>query len=300
MPAFDLFPAIAAFSRVAHHSSFSRAARELGVSPSALSQTVRSLEARLGVRLLERSTRRVGLTELGQRFLEATGASLGGLEQAIAEVAEWREAPAGLLRLNVSDVAAQLLIMPHLAAFMAAYPQVIVDLHCDNNLVDLVGGGFDAGIRLGESLAHDVVAVPLGGSLRGATFAAPAYLARHGAPRVPADLLLHRCACPRLGNGQQPMRWEYQQGEQWLEVQANPAMITNTGSLLLDTARAGAAIGCYLEPAVRADFAAGTLVPVLEPWWPSYGGFYLYYPSRVLMPRKLRVFIDFISARQRV
>ena len=162
----DLLPAIAAFTEVARHASFTRAAAELGVSPSALSQTVRQLESRLGVRLLERSTRRVGLTELGRQFLDGATPGLAQLAQAVQALDERRDQPTGTLRLNVSAVAAQLLLVPHLADFAQAYPGITLELNCDNRLLDLVAGGFDAGIRLGESLAQDVVAMPLGGPVR--------------------------------------------------------------------------------------------------------------------------------------
>src|ERR1035437_2034876 len=176
MPSIDLFPAIAAFARVAHHASFTRAAIELGVSPSALSQTVRTLEKRLAVRLLDRSTRRVGLTEIGARFIADSVPGLATVQGAIDALNELRDRPSGLLRLNLSRTAADILVMPHLADFLDAYPEVTIELHCDNALVDIVSNGFDAGIRLGENLAQDVVAVPLGGAHRIATVAAPRYL----------------------------------------------------------------------------------------------------------------------------
>jgi len=179
----DLLPAIAAFARVAHHGSFTRAAEELGVSPSALSQTVRMLEARLGVRLLDRSTRRVGATEIGRSFLLDAAPGLARVAAAVDSVGESRDEPAGLLRLNVSRTAADIVVLPQLAAFMAAYPKVTVELQCNNAFVDLIAGGFDAGIRLGENLAQDVVAVPLGGAHALATVAAPAYLAGRTPPK---------------------------------------------------------------------------------------------------------------------
>lgn len=297
---FDLLPAIAAFSRVVHHASFTRAAKELGVSPSALSQTVRMLEQRLGVRLLERTTRRVGITEIGQRFLDTAGAGLTALDLAVQQVGEMRDAPAGLLRLNLSQIAADLIVMPHLPEFLQAYPDVTVEMHCDNTFLDIVAIGFDAGIRLGESLARDMIAVPLGGRNRLATFAAPSYVERHGAPQVPADLLRHRCACVRLDHDRPLEYWDYLVDGQMVEVSANPAMISNNGELLINTARSGAAIGYHFEALVAEDLASGRLVPLLKDYWPTFGTFYLYYPSRVLMPRKLRVFIDFLRERQGV
>jgi DNA-binding transcriptional LysR family regulator len=293
----DLLPAISAFARVAHHESFTRAARELGVSPSALSQTVRVLEGRLGVRLLDRTTRRVGVTEIGRRFLAEAQTGLTAIARAVDAVDESREAPAGVLRINLSRVVADLVIMPHLGEFMATYPDVVVELHCDNRFKDLVAGGFDAGFRLGESLANDVVAVPIGGPLTVATFASPAYLARHGEPRTPADLLTHRCACIRLDQERSLMRWEFELDGRIVEVEAAPSMISNDGELLVEGARQGVGIGTHLVEMVRADLDSGRLVPVLESFWPTYSAFHLYYPSRVHVPRKLRVFIDFFRER---
>ncbi|MET0936136.1 MAG: LysR family transcriptional regulator [Luteibacter sp.] len=293
----ELLPAISAFARVAHHASFTRAAREMGVSPSALSQTVRALEARLGVRLLDRTTRRVGVTEIGRRFLEEAQTGLATIAQAVASVDESRDAPSGLLRINVPRAAADVLFVPHLAEFMAAYPAVVVELHCDNRFLDLVAGGFDVGVRLGESLANDVVAVPIGEPVRIATFASAEYLRRHGEPRTPADLLAHRCACIRLDHDRSLMRWDFTEGGRLIEVEVAPAMISNDGELLLEGARRGLGVGCHFEPLVREDIASGRLVAVLEDYWPTFGALHLYYPSRVHVPRKLRVFIDFFRER---
>jgi DNA-binding transcriptional LysR family regulator len=293
----DLFPAIAAFACVARHASFTRAAAELGVSTSALSQTVRTLEARLGVRLLDRSTRRVGLTEAGQRFLDDAQPALGGLAAAMAAVTETRDTPAGLLRINLPRAIADILVMPHLAAFNARYPDVVVELHCDNRFVDLVATGFDAGFRIGESLGKDVVAHPIGGPLRIATFASPGYVHVHGVPATPADLLHHRCVGVRLDHDRSPMRWDYMQDGRLVEVDTRACMISNDDSLLLAAALAGIGVGCHFESMVSQHIASGALVPVLQDYWPTFSPFHVYYPSRMHMPRKLRVFIDFLRER---
>lgn len=290
-----LLPAIAAFARVAHHASFTRAAAELGVSPSALSQTVRSLERQLGARLLERSTRRVGVTEIGQRFLLDAQPGLATLAAAVEGVNELRDQPAGLLRLNLSRTAADIVVMPHLPAFLDAYPDITVELHCDNALIDLVAGGFDAGVRLGENLAQDVVAVPFGGGHRIATVAAPSYLARRAAPRKPEDLRAHRCLNVRLAGG--IYRWEFASKGRAVEIELAGPVISNDGELMLAAARAGMGVACTFEALVRDDLAAGRLVALLKPWWPSFPGFHLYYSSRLHVPRKLRVFIDFMQDR---
>ena len=289
----ELLPLIAAFERVAHHSSFTRAAEELGISPSALSQNMRALEARLGVRLLDRSTRRVGATEIGQRFLLDARQGLATLATAVGGLEELRDQPSGLLRLTLSRTAADLVVLPHVTAFLEAFPAITLELDCDNALVDLVAGGFDAGIRLGENLAQDVVATPLGGPQRMVTIAAPRYLAGRTAPRVPADLMQHRCVNVRLGAA--PYRWEYVQKGRRVDVQVGGALIARDGDTLLSAIRSGAGIGLAFESQVQDDLATGRLVPLLKPWWPTFPGFHLYHPSRVHVPRKLRAFIDFMQ-----
>jgi DNA-binding transcriptional LysR family regulator len=291
----ELLPAIAAFARVAHHASFTRAAAELGVSASALSQTLKTLEARLGVRLLDRTTRKVGLTEIGRQFLLGAQPGLAALTLAVDSVSESREKPAGLLRLNLSRTAADILVLPHLVDFLRAYPDVTVDIHCDDQLVELVGGGFDAGIRLGENLAQDVVAVPLGGPQRIATVAAPSYLAEHKPPRTPEDLRQHLCLNVRLGGG--IYRWEYSHKGRDFEIETSGPLIANDGDTMIAALLAGAGVGCAFEGQLAAHIASGRLTPLLKAWWPVFPGFYLYYPSRVHMPRKLRVFVDFMQQR---
>lgn len=291
----DLLAPIAAFARVAHHASFTRAAAELGVSPSALSQTLRKLEQSLGVRLLDRSTRRVGVTEIGRRFLAQAQPGLDSLALAIEGLDESRDQPSGLLRLNLSRTAADIVVLPHLADFVAAYPDITLDLHCDNALLDIVAGGFDAGIRLGENLAQDVVAVALGGRHRIATVAAPSYLKGRAPPRVPQDLVDHRCLNARLGGG--IYRWEFSQKGRDFEIEVPGPLISNDGDTLLAAVRAGVGIACAFEVQVQDDFASGRLVPLLKPWWPTFPGFYLYHPSRAHVPRKLRVFIEFLQGR---
>ncbi|MCR5868859.1 LysR family transcriptional regulator [Aquincola sp. J276] len=291
----DLLPLIAAFERVAHHASFTRAASELGVSPSALSQNLRTLEKRLGVRLLDRSTRHVGVTEIGQRFLLSARDGLATLATAVGSLDELRDQPSGLLRLTLSRTAADLVVLPHLTPFLEAYPAIVLELDCDNTLVDLVANGFDAGIRLGENLAQDVVATPLGGAQRLATIAAPRYLKGRAGPRVPQDLLRHRCLNVRLGESL--YRWEYARDGHKIDIQVGGALITRDGDTLLSAIRSGAGIGQAFESQVQDDLVAGRLVPVLKPWWPKFPGFYLYHPSRAHIPRKLSAFIDFFRQR---
>jgi DNA-binding transcriptional LysR family regulator len=302
-----LLPAIAAFARVAHHGSFTHAAAELGVSPSALSQTLRTLEKHLGVRLLDRTTRRVGVTELGRQLLAGAGPGLAAIAESVEGIDEVREKPAGLLRLNVSRTAADILLLPCIADFIEHYPDITLELTCENRLVDLVAEGFDAGLRLGENLTQDVVATPIGSPLRMVTFAAPRYLQGRSLPRTPDDLLAHRCLNFRLSTGG-VYRWEFRQerqdgqdrqeeGDRVFDMAVPGPLISNDGDVLLGAARAGAGIAVAFEGAVRADFDSGRLVPVLEPWWPTFPGFYLYHPSRAQIPRKLQVFIEFLKKR---
>ncbi|GGM20030.1 LysR family transcriptional regulator [Pseudomonas asuensis] len=291
----DLLPGIAAFAQVAKYGSFTKTAAMMGISPSALSQTLRTLERRLGVRLLERSTRKVGLTEFGQRFLQHTQIGLTALTAAVEDVNELRDKPTGLLRLNLSRTAADIVLMPHLVSFMDAFPDITLEINCDNALLDLVAYGFDAGIRVGENLAQDVVAVPMGGSHRIATVAAPNYLQGREHPCIPEDLRLHRCLNIRLPDG--VYRWSYSQNGRTVEIQPPGPVITNDADTLMQAIRAGAGIGCAFEAQVQADIDNGNLIAVLRPWWPSVSPFYLYYPSRVHVPRKLRAFIDFMNAR---
>ncbi len=291
----ELLPLIAAFERVAHHASFTRAAAELGVSPSALSQNLRSLEARLGVRLLDRSTRRVGVTEIGQGFLLEARRGLAALATAVDGLDELRDQPSGLLRLTLSRTAADLVVLPHLTPFLEAFPAITLELDCDNTLVDLVASGFDAGIRLGENLAQDVVATPIGGPQRMATVAAPRYLEGRTAPRVPADLMQHRCVNVRLDGGL--YRWEYTHKGHRVDIQVGGALIARDGDTLLSAIRSGAGIGLAFESQVQDELSAGRLVPLLKAWWPTFPGFYVYHPSRVHMPRKLSAFIEFMKQR---
>jgi DNA-binding transcriptional LysR family regulator len=291
----DLFPAIAAFARVAHHASFTRAAAELGVSPSALSQTMRGLESRIGMRLLERTTRRVGLTEIGRQFLAETQPALKEFASASERLNELRDEPSGLLRLNLSRTAAEIVVLPHLTDFLDAYPNITVELHCDNALVDLVGGGFDAGIRVRENLANDVVAVPLGGLHRIAVVAAPRYLKGRVVPKTPLDLADHRCINVRLSSGM--YKWEFAIEGRMTSVDVTGPVVTNDGDVVLAAVRAGAGIALAFEKQVVSDIESKRLIALLEPWWPQFDGFHLYHPSRRNVPRKLRAFIDFFQAR---
>lgn len=292
----DQLPAVAAFARVAESGSFTKAAAHLGVSPSALSQTVRGLEARLGIRLLNRTTRRVGVTEAGAFFLASIRPALEQFAHALGALEDLRGQPAGVLRISVASVALKTLIAPLLAEFCATYPQIRLDLVSDDRLVDLVGENFDAGIRLGERLAKDMIAVRVGPSQRQLVVGSPGYFARHGRPEMPEDLYRHGCLRLRFSSGT-VYRWELARDGQELELDVDGPLICNDNSTLIEAARQGVGLALVMENLVSSELKSGLLEPVLENWCPSFPGFYLYYPSRAQMPLKLRALIDFVSAR---
>ncbi len=289
-------PAVAAFACVARHGSFTRAAAELGVSTSALSQTVRALEAQLGVRLLARTTRRVGLTEHGGRFLQRVAPGLQQIDAAFADLDFLRDRPAGTLRINLAAVAAEQLVCPHLPDFLARYPEVTVELYADRTLADIVEGQFDAGIRLGECLQRDMVALPLGPMQRQAVVATPGYFARRGVPATPDALTGHDCIRWRRSDGRiQP--WEFTRGGRDFQVEVDGRLVVNDTVMGLDALRRGTGLGQVFAWQVRGDIAAGRLQSVLEDWQAPFPGWFVYYPAREHMAPKLRVFIDFMRER---
>ncbi|HEY0180522.1 MAG TPA: LysR family transcriptional regulator [Dokdonella sp.] len=290
-------PALLAFARIAAHGSFTRAAGELGVSPSALSQTVRALETRLGVRLLNRTTRRVGLTEAGAGLLARVEPALVDIDAAVDALRDQRARPTGTLRITVPQVVASALLEPHLAAFLAAYPDVRLDVRVDSAINDLVGEGLDAGIRLGEKVQRDMIALPLGGPQRSVVVGAPAYFARRGVPRHPRDLRAHNCVRFRFSSTGAVYRWEFCEHGRWHEFDVEGNLVSNDNALSVRAALEGVGLIHAMEPLVRAHLASGALVGVLDAYLPPYDGFYLYYPSRAQLAPKLRVFADFLRER---
>jgi DNA-binding transcriptional LysR family regulator len=292
----DQLPAVAAFARVAQHASFSKAAAQLGVSPSALSQTVRALEARLGMRLLNRTTRRVGVTEAGALFLQRVLPALEQFAAAFSELDELRGKPTGTLRISLPRVAMLTLVAPLLREFCSAYPHIRLELIADDRFVDLVGEGFDAGIRLGESLAQGMIAVRATREMRVAVVGSPDYFRRNPRPLQPSDLHQHPCVRFRFSSGA-IYRWEFGRDGQDFEIDVDGPLICNDNMLTLLAAKQGLGLAHLMEDMVREDLKSGALVRVLEEWCPPFRGFYLYYPSRAQMPLKLRVLIDFLAAR---
>jgi len=289
-----------AFVAVVRAKGFRDAARASGASASGLSEAVRRLEARLGVRLLHRTTRSVAPTEAGQRLLERLAPALGEVEAALDVVNAFRDRPAGTLKLNVPVSAARLILPSIVPAFLAAYPEIRLEVVAEENFVDVLAAGFDAGIRYDERLEQDMVAVPIGPRVqRFATAASPAYLDRHGRPAHPRELLGHACLLGRFASGAMPP-WEYGRDGEVVRVEPRgPLQIQIGGAtdLLVDAAVAGLGIVYLFEDWLRPHLDRGALEPVLEPWWQPFSGPFLYYSGRRLVPAPLRAFIDFIKAR---
>lgn len=292
----EQLPAVAAFARVAQHASFSKAAATLGVSPSALSQTIRVLEDRVGIRLLNRTTRRVGVTEAGALFLQRILPALDQFTAAFTVLDELRGTPTGTLRVSLPRIAMTTIIVPLLRDFCGAYPQIRLELIADDRFVDLIGEGFDAGIRLGERLGQDMIALRATREQRIAVVGSPEYFERYPRPRQPADLHQHRCLRFRFSSGV-IYRWEFGQAGQEFEIDVDGPLICNDNALMQAAAKQGVGLAHLMEDLVREDLASGALIRVLDDWCPPFPGFYLYYPSRAQMPLKLRVLIDFLAAR---
>ena len=290
---------LSAFVAVARARGFREAARLSGSSASAMSEAVRRLETQLGVRLLNRTTRSVVPTEVGEGLLLRLGPALNEVDAAIDVVNGFRDRPAGTLRLNVPVSAARLVLPSIVPAFLAAYPDIRLDVTTEESFVDVLAAGCDAGIRYDERLEQDMIAVPIGPRVqRFAAAASPAYLARRGHPEHPRDLLDHACLRGRFPSGSMPA-WEFERDGEVVVVDPVGPMIVRIGGgtdLLVDVAVAGTGIVCLFEDWLRPFFDRGDLEPVLEPWWPSFPGPFLYYPGRRLVPAPLRAFIDFIKA----
>jgi DNA-binding transcriptional LysR family regulator len=288
----DELSVLSAFLAVAEERSFTRAAKRLGVSPSALSHAVRGLEEQIGVRLLARTTRSVAPTEAGAAFIARLGPALADVRGALAQVKGFRERPAGRVRLVASRLAARMVLAPRLSAFVHAYPEVVLDVTTtEEGRVDLVSAGFDAGLQLGEFLEKDMVAVRVSGDQRAAIVAAPAYFAAHPAPLSPRDLTSHRCLNFRLGSSG-IYRWEFDKGTQSLAVAVQGPIVADDVEVVLQATLAGAGLAFMLEDLVTSHLASGALVRVLEDWCPPFAGYFLYYPSRRQQTPALAALID--------
>lgn len=290
---------LAAFAAVARHRSFRRAAAELGLSPSALSHALRGLEERMGVRLLNRTTRSVAPTEAGAALLLRLAPALDAIAAAVDAAIAAASRPAGTLRLNAPRSACRLVLMPLLARFLTLYPEVRAEVASDDALTDIVGEGFDAGVRFGERLALDMVAVPLSGPQRFAVVAAPAYLASRGTPQAPGDLTGHACLRQRFPGGSL-FPWELERDGVAAAVAVDGPLILGDQELIRLAALDGLGIGLVFEGYVADDIAAGRLVRLLAPWCPPFPGFHLYYPGRRQVPAPLRAFLDVVREAGRL
>jgi len=287
---------VEAFLSVAEHRSFRKAAAALGVTPSAISQAVRALEARVGAALFSRTTRSVGLTEAGERFLSRAKPAFEELVAAGEVARDLGQRPAGLLRLAVPRSVMPILLEPLVASFCKAYPDVEVEIAASEKLIDIVAEGFDAGIRLGQFIAADMVAVPLTPPLRLGIVASPAYLARRGVPELPGDLRRHACLRMRRSNRALAL-WSLNDNGRAIEVSVSGPFIANDFPTILGAAIEGMGLAQMPEPIAAQAIAAGKLVPVLEPFAPMAPGVFLYYPDRRQVMPKLRAFIDHVKHR---
>ncbi len=289
------FAEMTAFAAIAEQRSFAKAATQLGLGKSTLSQNLRSLEERLGVRLLNRTTRSVSLTEAGARLLARLAPSLVELHAAVDEVVNHRQNPTGLLRLVVQPPVATLLIEPILARFLAEYPAVQMDVAVVKMPADIVAEGFDAGIRLGEQIDHDMIAMRVMGERRFLVVASPDYVARHPNPKTPRDLLHHDCIRNRLPNGA-IFGWDFEKNGKVLHINVEGRLIVNDIELSIRAVRDGLGLAYLLYDYVAADLKARRLVPLLEDWSPRLSGFFLYHSSRRQITGPLRALITFLKA----
>lgn len=289
---------LSALAAVAAHRSFRKAADELQLSPSTLSHVIRALEARVGVRLLHRTTRSVSATEAGQRLVARLQPVLRDLDLALAEVDSFRDRPSGTLRINSAEGPARMLLATVVPAFLARHPEMSLDLVTEGRLVDIVAEGFDAGIRLGEAVPQDMVAVRFGGPVRFVTVASPGYLAGRNAPRTPDDLSRHPCIRFRLRSGRL-FRWEFARHGQELAVEVPGPLILDHVELMAEAAAAGLGIAYVPERTADPFVAAGRLVTVLDEWCPRIPGLFLYYPGHRQAPPGLRAFIDVLKQVER-
>ncbi|MFC5420113.1 LysR family transcriptional regulator [Bosea eneae] len=293
---------LTAFVAVARAGGFRDAARASNGSASSFSEAVRRLEARLGVRLLNRTTRSVAPTEAGARLLDRLGPALGEVEAALDVVNGFRDRPAGTLRLNVPVSAARLVLPRIVPAFLAAYPDITLEVIAEDSFVDMLASGCDAGIRYGERLEQDMIALPIGpAEQRFATAASPAYLDRCGRPEHPRDLLGHACLRGRFSSGAMTS-WEFERDGEIVRVEPSGPLIVRAGAaidLAVEAAIAGSGVIQLFEDWLRPHLDNGALEPVLESWWERFPGPFLYYPGRRHLPAPLRAFVDFVKAQGR-
>src|SRR6185437_12606123 len=281
------FAELNAFVAVAERTNFARAAAHLGIGASTISQTIRSLEERLGMRLLNRTTRSVSLTDAGEKLLQRIRPAITELGAAVEDLNEFRDTPTGTLRLSVTSVAARIVLAPAIKGFLAAYPAIALDITVDDSDADIVSGRFDAGIRVGRRVARDMQMVRVTEPSRLIAIAAPDYLQRHPAPRTPQDLQKHNCIAFRKDN--QYMAWEFAKGKSKFEISPTGTLTVNNMDLVVRAALDAVAIGYTIESYVASHLAVGRLVPLLVDWSSGHHSYYLYYAGRRQLPVPLKV-----------
>jgi DNA-binding transcriptional LysR family regulator len=292
------FAEMNAFVAIAERSSFAKAATHLGISRSTLSETIRGLEEKLGVRLLNRTTRSVALTEVGERLLAELRPALDSFDAAVESVNVFRDKPAGHLRLTIPRPAGKMVIEPILAKFLAAYPAISLEIITDSALTDIVRDRFDAGIRPGHRLEQDMIAVRVGEDARPTVVASPDYLLRHPRPKVPGDLQAHNCIRQRFASGAMH-HWVFEKRGKSLEVLVKGSLIVSDGDLAIRAALDGVGIARSPLSSIDTLIEQERLVPLLEDWAPPSVGFFLYYPSRRQTRAALQAFVDFLRAHSR-
>jgi DNA-binding transcriptional LysR family regulator len=280
---------------VANHLNFSRAAVDLGLTPSALSHAVRTLENRLGVRLFNRTTRSVGLTEAGERLFARLKPAFRDIDDALEDLNHFRDKPSGNLRITAGRQAAELVLLPLASRFLDAYPDVKLEIVTDDALVDVVAQGFDAGVRFGIRLEADMVSLPIGGTLRSVVVGSAEFFRKHPVPQKPEDLHGLPCIRHRFPSGT-VYRWEFERGGITQEIEIDGPLTLGDVSLMVAPALQGVGMAYVFEDMVKAQIADGSLVQVLGDWCPYYPGLHLYYPSRRHVPAALKAFIEFARA----
>jgi DNA-binding transcriptional LysR family regulator len=290
---------LVAFLVIAREQSFTRAAAQLGVSQSALSQTMRSLEARLGVRLLTRTTRRVSPTEAGERLLGSIGPRFDEVDAELLAVTELRDRPAGTIRVTSTENAAASVLWPVLERFLPNYPDIKVEIVIDYGLTDIVAERFDAGVRFGETVAKGMISVRIAPDARMAVVGSPAYFGERKPPKAPQDLTKHKCINLRLPTHGGLYAWEFEKGGREMNVRVDGQLIFGTAALLLTAARAGFGLAYLTEEQVSEDLRTGRLVRVLADWCPPFSGYHLYYPSRRQPTQAFALLVEALRYRGR-
>jgi DNA-binding transcriptional LysR family regulator len=289
---------LAMFLCIAKHRSFSRAAVELGLSPSALSHALRNMEERLDLRLFNRTTRSVALTEAGERLFMRIDPAFRDIADALEDLNDFRGKPIGTLRINAGRASSQMVLLPLIADFLKLYPEVKVEVVDNDAFVDMVSSGFDAGVRFGERVEADMIAIPLGPYQRSVVVATPEFLRQHKKPKHPKDLTSLACIRHRFPSGML-YRWEFERGGIKLETEVDGPLTLSDVGLILDAALQGVGLAYVFEQMAAPHIKTGRLQTVLDDWCPHYPGLYLYYPSRRQMPAALKAFIEFVQASRK-